>query len=96
MLKSEGGTMATYYMLFKVGRNNITDTQWFVNHFVDSVNREQDLKWIEQHPLDFEDISLGVFSENEEPFTFISRHRKEKDIPSDWIKVTPNNILGEI
>ena len=88
--------MTTYYMMFKKGRNNITDTQWFVNHFVDSVNREQDLKLIEQHPLDFEDMSLGVFSEDEEPFTFISRHRKEKDITSDWIKVTPNNILGEI
>lgn len=89
--------MATYYMLFKEGRNNITDTQWFVNHFVDSVNREQDLKWIAQHPLDFEDGgSLGVFSEDEEPFTFISRHRKEKDIPSDWIKVRRDTKLGEL
>lgn len=95
MLKSEGGTMATYYMLFNEGRNKITDTQWFVNHYVDSGLREEDLKWIEQRYIEFEDDrSLGVFSEDGEPFTFISKHRKK--IPNDWIEVRCDNILGEL
>lgn len=87
--------MTTHYMLFKVGRDNITDTQWFVNHFVDSVHRDADLKWIAAHPLDFKgDISLGVFSEDEEPFTFISKHRDF--FPDDWIEVRRDTKLGEI
>ena len=95
MLKSEGGTMATYYMLFKGGSSNITDTQWFVNRFVDSGCRESDLKWIKQHPLDFEDDrSVGIYSYDDNPFTFISRHRQS--IPDDWIEVRRNTDLGEI
>lgn len=87
--------MATYYMLFKVGRNNITDTQWFVNCFVDSVYRDTDLKWISERWIEFEDDrSAGVYTENGEPFTFISKHRK--NIPSDWIKVSRGTKLGEI
>lgn len=95
MLKSEGGAMATYYMRFKGGRSNITDTQWFVNRFVDSDGRESDLKWIKQHPIDFEDDrSVGIYSADEAPFTFISRHRQS--IPDSWIEVRRNNLIGEI
>lgn len=95
MLKFEGGTMATYYMLFKEGRDNITDTQWFVNHFVDSVHRDADLKWIEERRIEFQDYrSLGVFSEDEEPFTFISKHRQS--FPDNWIEVRRDTKLGEL
>ena len=95
MLKFEGGTMATYYMLFKGGRNNITDTQWFVNRFVDSLYREADLKWIAERWIEFEDDrSMGVHSEDGEPFSFISKHRQH--IPDDWIEATPDNLLGEL
>lgn len=87
--------MTTYYMLFKRGRNNIADTQWFVNRFVDSDCRESDLKWIEQHPIDFEDtLCLGVFSEYGEPFTFLSKYRTS--IPDDWIEVRYDTKLGEL
>lgn len=87
--------ITTYYMLFKGGRNNIKDTQWFVNRFVDSSCRECDLKWIEDHPIDFEDtLCLGVFSEDGEPFTFISNHRQS--IPYDWIEVRYDTKLGEL
>lgn len=89
--------MATHYMLFKEGRDKIADTRWFVNYYVDSDFRKEDLKWIEERYIEFEDDrSLGVFSEDGETFTFISIHRKEKDIPDDWIEVAPNKILGEI
>lgn len=88
--------MVTRYMLFKEGRDNITDTLWFVNHFVDSVYIKSELKWIAAHPLDFEDGGvIGVYSENGDAFTFISKYRC-KDIPKDWIEVRPNNIIGEI
>lgn len=88
--------MATHYMLFKEGRDDVADTQWFVNHFVDRVDREKDLKWIEQRRIEFQDDrSLGVFSEDGEPFYFISKQRKG-DIPNDWIEVRPNNIIGEL
>ena len=87
--------MTTYYMLFKGGRNNITDTQWFVNRFVDSDYRESDLKWIEQHRIDFEvDESLGVYSEDGEQFMFLSKHRQS--FPDDWIEVRYDTKLGEI
>lgn len=95
MLKSEGGTMATHYMLFKKDRNKVADTQWFVNNYVDRDFREEDLKWIEERYIEFEDDrSRGVYSEDGETFTFISIHRKE--MPTDWIEVAPNKILGEI
>lgn len=78
MLKYEGGTMPIHYMLFKKGRNTITDTQWFVNNHVNETYRESDLKWIAQSWAEFEeDRSFGVFSEDGEPFTFISKHRKK-------------------
>lgn len=87
--------MTTYYMLFKGGRSNITDTQWFVNHFVDSACRESDLKWIEQHWIEFEDDrSLGIYSYDDDPFTFISKHRPS--IPDGWIEVRRDTKLGEI
>lgn len=87
--------MTTYYMLFKEGRDDVADTRWFVNHYVDSSFREDDLKWIEQRYIEFEDDrSLGVFSEDGETFTFISEHRTS--IPDDWIEVRPNNIIGEL
>ena len=87
--------MTSYYMRFKEGRNNITATQWFVNRFVNSDYRGCDLKWIEDHPIDFEDDrSLGVFSEDGEPFTFISKHRTS--IPDDWIEARYDTKLGEI
>ena len=87
--------MATYYILFKRGRSNITDTQWFVNHFVDSVDREKDLKWIGQRRIEFQDDrSLGVFSEDGTAFTFISKYRQH--IPDDWLEVRRDTKLGEI
>lgn len=87
--------MTTYYMLFKGGRNNIADTQWFVNRFVDSACRESDLKWIEQHLIDFEeDSSLGIYSEDGEQFMFLSNHRQS--IPDGWIEVRYDTKLGEL
>lgn len=95
MLKSEGGTMTTHYMLFNEGRNKITDTQWFVNHFVDSDFREEDLKWIAERQIEFEDDrSAGVYSEDGETFLFLSKNQQH--IPDDWIEVSPNNIIGEL
>lgn len=88
--------MTTHYMLFKEGRDDVADTQWFVNHFVDGASRESDLKWIAERLREFEDNRiLGVFSEDGEPFYFISEQRRN-DMPKDWIEVTPNNILGEL
>ena len=87
--------MATYYMLFKGGKSNITDTKWFVNRFVDSVYRDADLKWIAERWIEFEDDrSAGVYTEDGNPFTFISKHRTS--IPDDWIEVRYNTKLGEI
>lgn len=92
MLKSEGGTMTTTYMLFKKGRNIITDTQWFVNHHVNETFRESDLKWIAQSWAEFEHV--GVYTEDGEPFTFLSKN--QKSIPDGWIEVRPDNVLGEL